>query len=75
MVLIVPSSKQFRRRVQQMRVKDVQHFFQPHGFFQDSRFTEIEIPTLRVPDVCDKPDVFGRLFGRYFCQIFDLRAF
>ena len=58
-----------------MRVKGVQLFFQPPGFFQDFRFSESEIPALRVPDVCDEPHVFRRLFGRYFCQIFDLRAF
>ena len=68
-------SKQFRRRVQQMRVKGVQIFFQPPGFFQDFRFAKSEIPALRVPDVCDEPHVFRRLFGRYFSQIFDLRAF
>ena len=58
-----------------MRVKGVQLFFQPPGFFQDFRFAKSEIPALRVPDVCDEPHVFGRLFGRYFFQIFDLRAF
>lgn len=58
-----------------MRVKGVQLFFQPPGFFQYFRFPESEIPALRVPDVCDEPHVFRRLFGRYFCQIFDLRAF
>ena len=58
-----------------MRVQRVQLFFQPPGFIQDFRFAESEIPALRVPDVCDEPHVFRRLFGRYFCQIFDLRAF
>lgn len=58
-----------------MRVKGVQLFFQPPRFIQDFRFAESEIPTLCVPDVCDEPHVFRRLFGRYFFQIFDLRAF
>lgn len=58
-----------------MRVKGVQLFFQPAGFIQDFRFAESEIPALRVSDVCDESHVFGRLFGRYFFQIFDLRAF
>lgn len=68
-------SKQFRRRVQQMRVKGVQLFFQTLGFFQQFRFVECKPTALRVPDVCDEPHVFRRLFGRYFFQIFDLRAF
>lgn len=58
-----------------MRVQRVQLFFQTPGFFQDFRFPEHKESTLRVPDVCDEPHVFRRLFGRYFCQIFDLRAF
>lgn len=58
-----------------MRVQCVQFLFQSPGFVQDFRFAESEIPALRVPDVCDEPHVFRRLFGRYFCQIFDLRAF
>ena len=67
--------KQFRRRVQQICVNGVQLSFQSSGFFKYFGLAECEITALRVPDVCDKPHVFGRLFGRYFCQIFDLRAF
>lgn len=51
-----------------MRVQRVQLFFQPPGFFQDFRFAESEISALRVPDVCDEPDVFGRLFRCFFAN-------
>ena len=58
-----------------MRVKGVQLFFQPPGFFQDFRFPERKESALRMADVGNEPHVFRRLFGRYFFQIFDLRAF
>ena len=74
MRLRVPS-KQLWRRVQQIRVKRVQLFFQPPGFFQQFGFVEREESALRVADVGHKPNVFPGLFGRYFFQILDLRAF
>ena len=58
-----------------MRVKGVQLFFQPPGFFQQFGFVEREESALRVADVGHKLNVFPGLFGRYFFQILDLRAF
>ena len=73
--LFLDISKQFRRRVQQMRVQRVKFLFQPPGFFQDFRFPERKESALRVPNVGHELNVFPGLFGRYFFQILDLRAF
>ena len=68
-------SKQLWRRVQQRRVQRVKFLFQPPGFFQQFGFTERKESALRVPDVGNELNVFPGLFGRYFFQILDLRAF
>ena len=58
-----------------MRIKGIQLFFQPPGFIQNFRPSKRKVSALRVSDVCDKSHVSHRLFGRYFCQIFDFRDF
>lgn len=74
-ISLCPSSKQLWRRVQQVGVQFVQFLFHRLARFKDFRLSEREIPTLLMAQFCNKLDVFFRLFGRYFCQIFDLRAF
>lgn len=58
-----------------MRVQRVQLIFHFLCYIQGIVIVQVEPPILIVAQCCNKFHILGRLFRRYFLQIFDLRAF